>query len=40
VTIGDGAVIAAGGVVAAPVPGRTLAAGNPARVVRKDVSWH
>jgi len=40
VTIGDGAVIAAGSVVAAAVPGRTLAAGNPARVVRQDVSWH
>ncbi len=40
VTIGDGAVIAAGSVVAAAVPGRALAAGNPARVVRDDVSWH
>jgi acetyltransferase-like isoleucine patch superfamily enzyme len=40
VTIGDGAVIAAGSVVAAAVPGQTLVAGNPARVVREDVSWH
>ena len=40
VTIGDGAVIAAGSVVAAAVPGRTLVAGNPARVAREDVSWH
>lgn len=40
VTIGAGAVVAAGSVVAAAVPGRTLAAGNPARVVREDVSWH
>jgi acetyltransferase-like isoleucine patch superfamily enzyme len=40
VTIGDGAVIAAGSVVTAAVPGRALAAGNPARVIREDVSWH
>ena len=34
VTIGDGAVIGAGSVVAKDVPAHTLAAGNPARVVR------
>jgi acetyltransferase-like isoleucine patch superfamily enzyme len=39
VTIGDGAVVAAASVVTADVPGATVAAGNPARVVRKDVSW-
>ncbi len=39
VTIGDGAVVAAGSVVTADVPSRTVAAGNPARVVREDVAW-
>jgi len=40
VTIGDDAGTAAGSVVTAAVPGRTLVAGNPARVAREDVSWH
>jgi acetyltransferase-like isoleucine patch superfamily enzyme len=39
VTIGDGAVVAAGSVVTADVPSAAVAAGNPARVVRKDVTW-
>lgn len=39
VTIGDGAVIAAGSVVTSDVPPKTIAAGNPARVIREDVSW-
>lgn len=34
VTIGDGCVIAAGSVVAADVPPRTVAAGVPAKVIR------
>jgi serine acetyltransferase len=39
VTIGAGAVVAAGAVVTADVPERALVAGNPARVVREQVSW-
>lgn len=39
VTIGDGAIIAAGTVVTKDVPARCLVAGNPARVVRENVDW-
>jgi acetyltransferase-like isoleucine patch superfamily enzyme len=39
VTVGDGAVVAAGSVVSADVPERSIVAGNPARVVRENVSW-
>jgi acetyltransferase-like isoleucine patch superfamily enzyme len=39
VTIGAGAVVAAGAVVTDDVPERALVAGNPARVVRERVSW-
>jgi acetyltransferase-like isoleucine patch superfamily enzyme len=39
VTIGDGAVVAAGSVVTRDVPARALVAGNPARSVREDVTW-
>lgn len=39
VTIGDGAVVAAGSVVTRDVPARALVAGNPARVVRTGVRW-
>jgi virginiamycin A acetyltransferase len=34
VTIGDGAIVAAGSVVAADVPPYAIAGGNPARVLR------
>jgi acetyltransferase-like isoleucine patch superfamily enzyme len=37
--LGDGSVVAAGAVVTSKVPPRSLVAGVPARVVRKDVTW-
>ena len=39
VTIGDGAIVAAGAVVVDNVPPRALAAGVPARVVREEIEW-
>ncbi len=39
VTIGDGAVIGTGAVVRTDIPPRTLALGNPARVIKRDVVW-
>lgn len=39
VTIGKGAVIAAGSVVTKDVPENAIAAGNPAKVIRGNISW-
>lgn len=38
-TIGAGAVVGAGSVVVSNVPDRVAVAGNPARVIRKNVAW-
>ncbi len=40
VTIGDGAVVAAGAVVTKDVPPRAVLAGNPARVIKENVTWN
>lgn len=39
VTIGDGAVVAAGSIVRSDVPAHSVVGGNPARVLREDVAW-
>ena len=40
ITIGDGAVVAAGSVVTRDVPAKALVAGNPARIIKEDVYWN
>lgn len=39
VTIGDGAVVAAGAIVTKDVPAGAVVAGNPARVVKEGAQW-
>ena len=39
VTIGCGSVVAAGSVVTHDVPERCLVAGNPAKVIKENISW-
>jgi acetyltransferase-like isoleucine patch superfamily enzyme len=39
VTIGDGSVIAAGSVVTSEVPAKSVVGGNPAKIIREDISW-
>ena len=40
VTIGEGAIVAAGSLVNKDVPPHCLVAGIPAQVVKSDVSWN
>jgi acetyltransferase-like isoleucine patch superfamily enzyme len=40
VTIGDGAVIAAGSVVVKDVPPNSLVTGVPAHIKKTDIRWH
>lgn len=39
VTIGDGAIVAAGSVVTKNVPPKAIVAGNPAKIVRENAGW-
>ena len=39
VSIGDGAVVAAGSVVTKDVPPGALIGGNPAKIIRENVYW-
>jgi acetyltransferase-like isoleucine patch superfamily enzyme len=39
VTIGDGAIIAAGAIVTKDVPQKAVAAGSPAKVIRENAEW-
>lgn len=38
ITVGDGSIVAAGAVVTRDVPPRSVVAGNPAAVIRSDIS--
>lgn len=39
VTIGDNAIVGAGSVVTKDIPPNCIVAGNPARVIRENISW-
>lgn len=39
VTIGDGAIIAAGSIVTKDVPNNCLVAGNPAKIIKTNIKW-
>jgi UDP-2-acetamido-3-amino-2,3-dideoxy-glucuronate N-acetyltransferase len=37
ITVGEGAIVGAGSVVTTDVPARAIVAGNPARIIRRDI---
>lgn len=39
VTVGEGAVIASGSVVTKDVPNNTCVAGNPAKIIKENITW-
>lgn len=39
VTIGDGAIVAAGSIVTKDIPANTLVAGIPAKIIKREVYW-
>ena len=39
-TVGDGAIVGLNSVVTRDVAARSIAAGNPAKVVKEDIDWH
>ena len=39
VTIGEGALVAAGSVVTKDIPDHCIAAGNPAKVIKTNIIW-
>lgn len=39
VTIGEGAIVGAGSIVTKNVPPHTIVAGNPAKVIRENITW-
>ena len=40
ITIGDGAVIASGSIVTKNVPPNTLVGGNPAKIIKENITWN
>ena len=39
VKVGEGAIVAAGAVVTKDVPPHSIAAGNPAKIIKQNISW-
>lgn len=39
VTIGNGAIVAAGSIVTKDVPGNSMVAGSPAKIIKENVNW-
>lgn len=39
VTVGKGSIVAAGAVVTKDVPPHSIAAGNPSKIIKQDISW-